>query len=129
MTLPQKIAFTKRIQIRTIKMALDEEEFREAERLGGNCGTGPDPYPGTDNLHLFSKLLAADYNIKGSVGYNSSDAPDFPMQYEPNNTCLPVAFAVQCSAAKGVKRFDILQSWIRPIAPPRLRMIVWKPAS
>ena len=76
-------------------MALDKEDFREAERLGGKYGTGAVSYPGTDNLHLLSKLLAADYNIKGSVGYNSSDAPDFPMQYEPSNTCLPIAFAVQ----------------------------------
>ena len=70
MTLQQKIAFAKGIQIRILKTALGEEDFKEAERLGGKCGAGPDSYPGTGNVHLFSKLLAADYNTKGSVGYN-----------------------------------------------------------
>jgi hypothetical protein len=117
MSLLQKIDFTKKIRARIIKMAQDDGDVEEAERLGGKTGTGHESYPGTDNLNLFSKLLAADYGINATVCYVSSEAAVFPMQYEPSGVNLPVAFAVNWSQSGGIHHFDLLQSWIKPIPP------------
>ena len=81
MAVLQKVDFAKKIRMRRIKIAQDEGEAEEAERRGGTNGTGTESYPGTDNLRLFSKLLAADYGIDAPIDYVSVDATDVPMQY------------------------------------------------
>ena len=99
------------MKARIIDITRARGDLEEADRLSGKQGTGPECYPGQDNLPDFATLLRDDYGVYASVGYEA-EGGEFGAVQLPPDTTLPLSFTVRWSSKNGVGHFDLSQTWI-----------------